>query len=111
MDPLVRPGSLVLVDPSQRAIEAGPFRNEFERPIYFVDIRSGYRCSWCTRDADHLVLHPYGLSARAPQFYRGLMRSKLWGAWWGWLCGCRNGGSLDRKQIEKEMEIGEEEIA
>ena len=70
MDPLVRPGSLVLVDPSQRAIEAGPFRNEFERPIYFVDIRSGYRCSWCTRDGDRLVLHPYGLSARAPQFYQ-----------------------------------------
>ena len=70
MDPLLRPGSLVMVDPSRRSVDAGPFRNEFERPIYFVDLRSGYRCSWCTRDGDRLVLHPYGLSARAPQFYR-----------------------------------------
>ena len=70
MDPLVRPGSLVLIDPAQRTIEAGPFRNEFERPIYFVDLRSGYQCSWCTKDQDRVILHPYGMSARAPQFYR-----------------------------------------
>ena len=70
MDPLVRPGSLVLVDPTQRAIEAGPFRNEFERPIYFLETRSGYRCSWCTRDEDRLVLHPYALSARSPLFFQ-----------------------------------------
>jgi transcriptional regulator with XRE-family HTH domain len=70
MDPLVRPGSLLLIDPLRKTIEAGPFRNEFERPIYFLELRCGCQCSWVTVDQDRVVLHPYGLSARAPQFYR-----------------------------------------
>ena len=59
MDPLVRPGSLVLVDPSRRTIEAGPFRNEFERPIYFIELRNEYICSWCEIRDGHLLAVPY----------------------------------------------------
>src|ERR1019366_8123680 len=42
MEPLLRPGSLVLVDPMRRLVQNSGWENEFERPIYFVDIRVGY---------------------------------------------------------------------
>jgi len=70
MYPILPPGSFIQVDEARNKVVEGSWRSEYERPIYFVDLRTAYRCSWCTRDGDNLVLHPYGLSARAPQFYR-----------------------------------------
>src|SRR5580704_9648502 len=37
MEPMLRPGSLVLIDPSKREVRNSGWKNEFERPIYFVD--------------------------------------------------------------------------
>src|SRR6202021_3209813 len=34
--PLIRPGSLVEIDPTKRKISTGSWRTEFERPIYFI---------------------------------------------------------------------------
>jgi transcriptional regulator with XRE-family HTH domain len=62
MDPLLRPGSLVLVDPSRQDVRNSGWNNEFERPIYFLDTRSGYNCGWCQRDGDNLILQPHPLS-------------------------------------------------
>ncbi|MGB8589919.1 MAG: helix-turn-helix transcriptional regulator [Candidatus Acidiferrales bacterium] len=70
MDPLVRPGSLLLIDPMLQEIDAGGWQNEFERPLYFVDIRQGYRCSWCSQDRGRLILQPYPHSSSAPECYR-----------------------------------------
>ena len=70
MDPLVRPGSLVLIDPSVQTIEDGGWRNEYDRPLYFVDFRRGYRCSWCSRDRGRLILQPHPLSASSPECHR-----------------------------------------
>jgi transcriptional regulator with XRE-family HTH domain len=69
MEPLLRPGALVLVDPQRQRIEAGGWKNEAERPIYLVDIRSGYRCCWCLLERNRLVLQPHPLSSCAPENY------------------------------------------
>jgi transcriptional regulator with XRE-family HTH domain len=69
MHPLLRPGALLLIDPSRQKVETGAWKNEAERPIYFVDVRSGYRCSWCQLDKNRLVLQPYPLSAYLPETY------------------------------------------
>jgi hypothetical protein len=45
--PLIRPGSLVQIDPSQRKITTGRWTSEFDRPIYFLELHDGYVCSWC----------------------------------------------------------------
>jgi hypothetical protein len=59
LDPLVRPGSLVEIDARQKKVGAGSWQNEFDRPIYFVELRDGYVCSWCELDGGQLILIPY----------------------------------------------------
>ena len=60
--PLVRPGSFVEIDPDVKKLRRGPVRSEFDRPIYFVDLRNEYACSWCELVEDKLVLLTHPLS-------------------------------------------------
>lgn len=57
--PLIRPGSLVEIDASQRKISTEKWRTEFDRPIYFVELRNGYVCSWCQVDRGQLIVIPH----------------------------------------------------
>jgi len=59
MYPLIRPGSFVQIDGNQRKIKHGTWRTEFERPIYFVELREEYVCSWCEIKEGHLISIPY----------------------------------------------------
>src|SRR5260370_31362137 len=43
MMPLLRPGSIVLVDASVHKIDDGDWTTEHDRPMYFVEVRHGYR--------------------------------------------------------------------
>ena len=70
MEPLVRPGSLVLIDPALQRVQTSSWHNEYDRPIYFVDVRHGYRCCWCSLEKDRLILQPHPLSSRAPETHR-----------------------------------------
>jgi transcriptional regulator with XRE-family HTH domain len=62
MFPLLRPGSLVMIDPERRRVQNTGWTNEFERPIYFVELRDGYRCAWCQVDGSRLILIPHPIS-------------------------------------------------
>jgi transcriptional regulator with XRE-family HTH domain len=64
MYPLLRPGSVVQVDSRQKSIKSGGWRNEYERPIYFVETRESCVCSWCDLDGSHLFLIPGPLSSQ-----------------------------------------------
>jgi transcriptional regulator with XRE-family HTH domain len=64
MYPWVRPGSLVQIDSRQRAIQAGGWQNESERPIYFVELRDSCVCSWCDLDGNQLFLIPSSQSGQ-----------------------------------------------
>ncbi len=57
--PLIRPGSLVEIDASQRKISGEKWKTEFDRPIYFVELRNGYVCSWCQVDRGQLIIIPH----------------------------------------------------
>ena len=57
--PLIRPGSLVEIDANQRKISAERWSTEFNRPIYFVELRNGYVCSWCQVDRGQLIVIPH----------------------------------------------------
>ncbi len=65
MYPLLRPGSFIQIDGSQRKVEVSPWRTEFDRPIYFVELRDGYACSWCDLQGSRLTLLPHPLSPNA----------------------------------------------
>ena len=70
MEPMVPSGSLVLIDPMKRKVKVSGWRNDFERPIYFVDFRDGYTCSWCVQRSKMLILQPHSLSPCTPKFLR-----------------------------------------
>lgn len=57
--PLIRPGSLVQIDSSQQKIASERWKTEFDRPIYFVELRDGYVCSWCQIDRGQLIVIPH----------------------------------------------------
>jgi transcriptional regulator with XRE-family HTH domain len=62
MYPLLPPGTFLQVDESRNKILQAMWRSEYERPIYFVETREGYICSWCALRGDHIVLQPHSLS-------------------------------------------------
>jgi len=57
--PLIRPGSLVEIDANQRKLTGEKWKTEYDRPIYFVELRDGYLCSWCEVDRDELIVIPH----------------------------------------------------
>jgi len=62
LHPLLRPGSFVQIDQRVRKIRPARWRTEHDRPIYFVELRDGYACTWCDLQDGHLLLLPHPLS-------------------------------------------------
>jgi transcriptional regulator with XRE-family HTH domain len=60
--PLIRPGSFVEINSRQNKIRTTPWTGEHDRPIYFVDLRDNYTCSWCQLDGRHLSIVPHPIS-------------------------------------------------
>jgi transcriptional regulator with XRE-family HTH domain len=67
MYPLLLPGSFIQVDEDRNKVVTGPWRSEFERPIYFVETRDGFACCWCEEHGDNLLLQPHPLSPASAQ--------------------------------------------
>ena len=70
MVPLLRPGSTVLIDTTLKQIEDAEWSSEYDRPMYFVEIRNGYRCGWFQKDKSRLIMQPHTLSRCAPEAWR-----------------------------------------
>jgi len=82
---LLSPGSLVLVDPARRQVEARAGTMNLKRPIYFVDF-SRLPLRMCVQEPKTLILQPYSLSPCAPKIFS--YRRK------------RSGGAGDRRRYE-----------
>jgi hypothetical protein len=59
MYPIIRPGSIVQIDQNQRKIVPGKYDNEYERPIYFLELRGEFLCSWCEMSGGYLSAVPH----------------------------------------------------
>jgi transcriptional regulator with XRE-family HTH domain len=62
MYPLIRPGSFVEIDETQKAAKPVLSATEFDRPVYFIQLRTGYVCSWCEAEQSRLISIPHPLS-------------------------------------------------
>jgi transcriptional regulator with XRE-family HTH domain len=62
MYPLLRPGSVVAIDESRRKLTRDGWTSEYDRPIYFFELRDGFRCGWCTLEGSRLILEPHPAS-------------------------------------------------
>jgi len=59
LDPIIRPGAFVQIDPNQNKVIKGTWPSEHYRPVYFVELRDDrYACSWCDREGSRLLLVP-----------------------------------------------------
>lgn len=70
MVPLLRPGSIVQIDESRRRVVNQGWATEFDRPIYFLELRYSYECCWCYQQGRELTLVPHPLSNCAPRSVR-----------------------------------------
>jgi hypothetical protein len=62
MYPLLRPGCFVKIDNRVRRMQHTEWRTEFDRPIYFMELRDSYICSWCEPRGSRLMVIPHPLS-------------------------------------------------
>lgn len=70
MYPVILPGSFVQIDESKNVVQEGDWRSEYERPIYFVETRDGFFCSWCSVKGNQLFVQPHPLSPVAPRILK-----------------------------------------
>jgi transcriptional regulator with XRE-family HTH domain len=56
--PHIRPGSFVQIDSRQRKIPPMDWQSDFDRPIFFFELRDRYVCSWCELHGSQLILVP-----------------------------------------------------
>src|SRR6185369_16397298 len=59
MYPMIRPGALLKVDISQNKVVMNTWRNEYERPVYFIELRGAYACGWCELQGNQLLIIPH----------------------------------------------------
>jgi hypothetical protein len=59
MYPMIRPGALLKIDTGQNKLLSNGWYNEYERPIYFVELRQAYACGWCELQRDQLLIIPH----------------------------------------------------
>jgi len=59
MYPIIRPGSIVQIDQNQRKVVSRGWKDEDDRPIYFVELRGGFLCSWCELSDGYLSAVPH----------------------------------------------------
>ena len=59
MYPIIRPGALLKIDTSQKTLVTNAWRNEYERPIYFIELRDAYACGWCDLQGNQLLILPH----------------------------------------------------
>ncbi len=69
MHPVLHPGSIVLIDEGRRRIAANGWSTELDRPIYFLEHRTGYLCGWCSQSGDQLLVQPHPSSEKKPVLY------------------------------------------
>jgi hypothetical protein len=62
MYPLLMPGTFLQIDQKKTRISAGEWRSEYERPIYFFELREGFVASWSSLQEGKIVLQPHPLS-------------------------------------------------
>jgi transcriptional regulator with XRE-family HTH domain len=58
LHPFVRPGSFVEIDPRKKRVGPPKWHNDHERPVFFVELREKYVCTWLERHGNNLILVP-----------------------------------------------------
>jgi transcriptional regulator with XRE-family HTH domain len=56
LHPFIRPGSIVQIDPRLKKIPSVTWHSDYDRPVFFVELRDRYICCWCEMHNGQLIL-------------------------------------------------------
>jgi hypothetical protein len=56
---MIRPNALLKIDTGQNKLTTVAWRNEYERPIFFIELREAYACGWCELQGNQLLIIPH----------------------------------------------------
>jgi transcriptional regulator with XRE-family HTH domain len=59
LSPIIRPGSFVQIDVNQTKVLAGSWASEYDRPVYFIELRNGFAYGWCELKQGVLSVIPH----------------------------------------------------
>jgi transcriptional regulator with XRE-family HTH domain len=62
MYPMIRPNALLRIDTSQNKLSKVAWHYEYERPIFFIELRGAYACGWCELQGNQLLIIPHQAS-------------------------------------------------
>ena len=62
MYPMICPNALLRIDTSQNKLGPVAWHNEYERPIFFIELRDAYACGWCELQGNQLLIIPHQAS-------------------------------------------------
>lgn len=91
MYPLIRPGARVEIDSSQNKFQLGSRQNEFERPIFFIELREGYACGWCELQDQQLLIIPHHQSPATVRSFSYPKEAEIVGRVVGYHTSCVDG--------------------
>jgi transcriptional regulator with XRE-family HTH domain len=99
MYPLIRPGAFVRIDVRQKRVESQGFYNEYDRPIYFIELRGGYACGWCElqEKEKELVIIPHQSSRAASRHFSYPREAEVVGRVVSFDTGCVDSDSVRRQ--------------
>lgn len=88
MYPMIRPGALLRIDTNQNKLMPGTWHNEYERPIFFVELRGGYACGWCELQGNQLLIIPHHSSRTSVRRFTYPREAEIVGRVVGYDTGC-----------------------
>ncbi len=88
MYPMIRPGALVKIDTSQNKFVTSTWRNEYERPLYFIELRDAYACGWCELQGNQLLIIPHQSSPASVRWFTYPREAEIVGRVVGYSTNC-----------------------
>jgi transcriptional regulator with XRE-family HTH domain len=103
MYPMIRPGSLVRIDTSQQKLQSVTHHNEYERAIYFIELRDAYACGWCELQGNELLIIPHHSSPGRISRFKYIKEAEIVGRVIGFDTRCVDEDSGESEKISRRL--------
>ena len=111
MYPMIRPGALLKIDTSQNKPTSVSWRNEYERPIFFIELREAYACGWCELQGNQLLIIPHHSSPTSIRRFTYPREAEIVGRVIGYSTPCIDPGSQLPQIAKKPKAMGAKSIS
>jgi transcriptional regulator with XRE-family HTH domain len=106
MYPMIRPGALLKVDTTQCKLANDLWRNEHDRPIYFIELRGAYAVGWCELQGNQLLIIPHHLSRASVRRFNYPREAEIVGRVIGYSTSCIDPTSEEEVKVSKRGAVG-----